>query len=66
MEDGKLLNEFKEMEEEIKFLAWGNKNLELVVGGPKGNIHVFKFKENLVMEESKIIPEETKLFDEEL
>jgi len=38
------------MPEEINFLAWGHKNLELVVGGPKGNIHVLKFKENLVME----------------
>lgn len=65
-EDGKLLNEFKEMPEEISFLAWGDKNLELVVGGPKGNIHVLKFKENLVMEEPKELPEETKLFDEDL
>lgn len=45
-------------------MQWSNLNLELVLADEKGNVRILKFKDNLVMVDSKNVPKPTNLFNE--
>ena len=46
-------------------MAWGNQNLELVIADEKGNVRILKFKDNLVMDDKKNVPQAINLFNED-
>jgi len=46
-------------------MAWGNNNLNLILADEKGNIRILKFKDNLVMEDKKNVPQPITLFNED-